>query len=182
MGDQYLDCEIRLAEAKDLFATMKDAENGTKLKGTFIGFLEITKTIFFPLKRYSQTLDDYKNWWKGESEKLEKNTVAKFFYNQRNDVVKGGNDLIEVRSISAKGARATIKGPLMIYKCQVFRPKNGNAKRYVPYHDVSGFKLEWDFIQKPINKDPVLLCEEYLDILEQVLESFIERFPDILVE
>ncbi|MBI3335594.1 MAG: hypothetical protein HY001_03800 [Candidatus Portnoybacteria bacterium] len=181
IGDNYLNCEIRLAEAKRLLEIMKCAENGTELKAAFIGFLEITKMVFFPLKKYSQVLNGYTDWWELEKKQLENDLIAKFFWNQRNDVVKGANELIEIRSIAAQGGSAIIQGPLMLYEGQIFRRKNESG-RYLPHEEISNLKLNWDFIQKPIDGDPLILCERYLNLLDQVMESFIQWFPTILME
>lgn len=180
IGDYYLDSEIRIAEARTLLKRMILAENVTELKAAFIGFLEITKVALFPLKRHLSTLDGYEKWWTEEEKGLENNKIARFFWDKRNDVVKGGNDLIVWNSSSAKNGGAKITGPLMFYEGQIFRPKNG-SNRYIPHEEVSNLKIEWDFAEKPVKKDPISICKEYLETLDGVMESFVKQFPNILI-
>jgi hypothetical protein len=178
IGDYYLEAEIRLAEAKRSLERMNTAQNGTDLKAAFVSFLELTKNIFFPLKRYANILGGYKEWWADESGRLANNPIATFFYHQRNDVVKGANELIRINSLTPRpGGSFSVQGPLMLYEGMFYRQLRSG--RFIPHEAVSNIVLEWDFDQKPIEKAPSELCREYIRLLEGILESFVKKFPGL---
>lgn len=178
-GDYYLECERRIAEAENLINRIVLAENGTELRSAFIGFLEITKNLFYPLHRYKNIFPDYDRWWGEESKKLDQNAIAKFFWSKRNDVVKAGNEIINLTLRSKR--EVIIPGPMFYYDGEVYRPKGG---RVTLDYSISGFELIWDFNEKPsgINLKGIELCKKYIKILGDVLESFMNKYPNIIIQ
>ena len=177
IGDYYLNCEMRIAEAKKCLEKMKSAENMIEVRANFMVFLDLTKNLFFPLQKYKNRLDDYDVWWGTHLADFD-NEVCNFFKHARNDVIKGAYEIIKWNAIHPKGESIHIQGPLMLYEGNVFQPlENG---RWVPHQEVVGVNLDWEFIDSPLNNNPIGLCSRYIEILENILADFINTYPDIL--
>ena len=89
---------------------------------------------------------------------------------------------------SAERPGFTIKGPIEMgpdVGISVKTPK-GEIYEWRPQKDIPGVRLEtpWEFLDYP-NKNPIELCERYLCLLNDVVDSFIKEFSvqkDVLAQ
>jgi hypothetical protein len=117
-------------------------------------------------------------WWQAKALFLESDELCKFFRNLRNDVIKVGKDPFGINQ-EIKGP-LTLHGPLQIGSQGILKGtvENGRAK-WIPM-DVPGVKTKIRFHDAPekfINLNPIQLCEHYLEILKNIVDEFVIRFP-----
>jgi len=173
--------ESYLREARESLKRMNTAKNADELNRAFISFLNASRLCTQHLEtEYGNKVPGFNEWWEQKGIYLAQDTLASFFVRLRNNVLKSK---LEPFTISWEiGGPLELKGPLQIapdgtvYKID----RRGKTVKQTPMEDVQGQKiLSWDFKQKPKgyeNLSAYMLCQQYLELLEGIMEDFTDKF------
>jgi len=173
-----------IKEGRESLNRMYSAKNGEELRRALVSFLNATRFCTqILLADYKNELVGFNDWWNKKYIFLNEDPLCKFFVKTRNAVIKKGEDVIEINWI-IKGP-GVMKGPLQIgpdgtvYTAIV---KNDSFE-WVPRKNVKGHKIiSWDFNNKPptcVNKKANILCNEYLELLDSLVNEFINKFGSL---
>lgn len=143
-----------------------------ELKRTHVSFLNSSRFSTHQLVIEMNKVDGFKEWWANKGEELDKNELFTYFKRQRNNVTKGGDDVIcvdfEIKDIN-------IDGPLQISDDGILIGKIGkNGPEWVPFETNQLKILSWDFKNKPnnfINMPAIEMCKKYVIELEKIIDE-----------
>lgn len=167
-----------IREANDSLGRMEKTNDIDELKRSFISFLNASRFSTQQLLTDYSKLNNFSDWWLEKKQFLENNNLCKFFKKLRNDVTKGGVEVLDI-FYELKGSNI-IRGPMQIGPDGVlFAEPRGGIYEWVP-KKVGGLTItSCKFIDQPKefdNKSSYSLCKEYLDILNKIIDEFIEKF------
>lgn len=167
-----------IREAYDSLGRMEKAKNIDELKKSFISFLNASRFSTQQLLTDYRDLNNFSGWWAEKSQYLEDSNICKFFRNIRNDVIKGGQEVLDI-CYELKGPNI-IKGPMQIGPDGVlFAEPKGDIVEWTSM-EVEGFTITGcKFIKQPKefnNASVYRLCKEYSDILNKIIDEFIKKF------
>lgn len=171
-----------IEEARKALNSMGAAKNGFELNPALRNFLDSARFCFHPLKQqnFGKT-KDFDSWWSQKDRELKNDPLCIFFRDLRNDVVKKGVKGY-LTNFKITGP-VQLRGPLMIGLdgIALYQPDNRGKLRAKSYPGVELNDFQWEFFRKPPGfeqTDSIILAENYLSILEKVLDGFIERFVE----
>ena len=168
-------------EARDALQRLSEGKDADDIHRSLITFLNATKYTIQQLQTdFKSSVGGFDEWYSSHKDFLINNSICKFFWVLRNRVTKEGENVLmmkflEFHIIPGK-SNFPEKGPFLIGPDVGFLKKTpkGDGFEHVPIKNID-IITPWEFIDYP-GEDPICLCAQYLDMLDNVVDSFIKRF------
>ncbi|MES2213530.1 MAG: hypothetical protein V4473_01655 [Patescibacteria group bacterium] len=159
---------------------MKKTQSVDELKRAHTSFLNASRFSTQQLLTEMSHLHGFDEWWVPKAEFMDSNDLCSYFKKQRNNVTKGGDDVLDVYYHISK---LTLNGPAQIGNEGILVGKVGkNGPEWIPYETDAFTITSWNFKNKPEDYSlvgAIKMCEDYLDILESIVDESIQKFASL---
>lgn len=177
------EAERRLEDAKKILIGIERENYPNDLRQLIMNFLEQTKHVLFPLQTFGkrEKLNNFEYWWTKKIDVLKKNTVSKYLYGLRNDIVKSCEDLIGIDFTYVSPGR-TIRGPMQLGADGLMFGSYDqfNIPRWKHTENKSNFKInKWYFRNLPPelqDHNSIDLLKIHINNLEVIISDYIATY------
>lgn len=170
-AEQYMN------EARASLARMRTSKTFYEVKESFLPFLNASRFVFQSWNKDFKELDGFDEWWASQAKMLKDDVLCVFFRNLRNKVTKEGAEPFWVNQ-TIQGPM-TIQGPVQIDPQGILRGSIEHGRPKWNAVALEGVQTVIGFYEAPKGYEklnPFDICENYLKILNKVLDDFVHTF------